>query len=53
MRLFYTAEALDERDEAFRWYEDRQGVAGPDENGQRSQLDARPGNRSEVGHVKR
>ena len=24
MKLFYTAEALDERDEAFRWYEDRQ-----------------------------
>ena len=33
--------------------QDFPGVAGPDENGQRAQLDARPGNRSEVGHVER
>lgn len=28
MRLLYTPEALDERDEAFRWYEDRQPGLG-------------------------
>ena len=28
MRLFYTAEALDERDRAFRWYEERQPGLG-------------------------
>ena len=28
MRLFYTTEALDERDRAFRWYEDRQPGLG-------------------------
>ena len=28
MRLFYTTEAFDERDRAFRWYEERQPGLG-------------------------